>query len=106
MTDAPISQEGGRVNLEDLDVPEPSDGWQETYDPDNPLAMLEKAAAAGETEQGPAAVRAIRAMLAAGADVGVLDAARGFVKRHKLLSSIAPLMRWSAMPAAAGPAEP
>ena len=77
------------MKLDELDVPEPSDGWQETYDPDNPLAMLEKAAAAGETEQGQAAVRAVRAMLAAGADVGVLDAARGFIKRHKLLSSIA-----------------
>jgi hypothetical protein len=76
------------VNLDDLDVITSDDGDPAVYDPENPLALLEKAAAAGEGERGGAAVLAIRAMLAAGADVGTLDAARGFIKRRQLLSTI------------------
>ena len=63
--------------------------WQDTdpdaYDPDNPLALLEKAAAAGETDRAMAAVRAVRCMIAAGVDAGVMAVARDFVKRSNVL---------------------
>ena len=64
--------------------------WQDTdpdaYDPENPLALLEKAAAAGEAERAMAAVRAVRCMTAAGADAGVMAVARDFAKRSKILA--------------------
>jgi hypothetical protein len=64
--------------------------WQDadpdSYDPENPLAMLEKAAAAGESERAMSAVQAVRSMIAAGADAGVMAVARDYVKRAKLLS--------------------
>jgi hypothetical protein len=64
--------------------------WQDAdptaYDPDNPLALLEKAAAAGEDDRAMAAVWAVNSMVAAGADArvdaGVLAVARDYVKRH------------------------
>jgi hypothetical protein len=58
----------------------------DAYDPDNPLALLEKAAAAGEAERAMAAVRAVRCMLAAGADAGVMAVARDLVKRSRVLA--------------------
>lgn len=66
------------MNLEELDV-EPE------YDPASPLAFLEKAATAEEHDRAPLAVRAVRAMLAAGADAGILAEARACVKRTKPL---------------------
>jgi hypothetical protein len=66
------------VNLEELDV-EPE------YDPAAPLSYLEKAAAAPEADRARLAVRAVRAMLATGADIGVLAEARACVKRTKPL---------------------
>lgn len=66
------------MNLEELDV-EPE------YDPAAPLSYLEKAATAPDADRVRLAVRAIRAMLATGADVGVLAEARACVKRTKPL---------------------
>ena len=66
---------GSAVNLEDLDA-------APRYDPDNPLALLEKAAAAETRDRATAAVEAVRSMIAAGADAGVLAVARDFVKRN------------------------
>jgi len=66
------------VNLDELDV-EPA------FDPASPLACLERAAAADPADRTRLAVAAVRAMLAAGADAGVLAEARACVKRHRLL---------------------
>ncbi len=64
--------------------------WQDAdptaYDPDNPLALLEKAAAAGDAERAMTTVRAVRSMIAAGADAGVMAVARDYVKRAKVLA--------------------
>jgi len=64
--------------------------WQDAdptaFDPDNPLALLEKAAAADESERVKQAVRAVRSMLAGGADAGVMAVARDLVKRTRLLA--------------------
>jgi hypothetical protein len=64
--------------------------WQDAdptaYDPDNPLALLEKAAAAEGIERATSAVRAVRSMLAGGADAGVMAVAREFVKNTKVLA--------------------
>jgi hypothetical protein len=64
--------------------------WQDAdstaYDPDNPLALLEKATAAGETDRAKAAVWAVRSMVAGGAPAFVLTVAgRDYVGRAKLL---------------------
>ena len=63
--------------------------WQDAdptaYDPDNPLALLEKAAAAEVDTRAMAAVRAVRSMIAGGADAGVLAVARDLVKRKRLM---------------------
>jgi hypothetical protein len=64
--------------------------WQDAdstaYDPDNPLALLEKAVAAVEDERVKAAVWAVKSMMAAGPDAGVdagiVAVARDYVKRH------------------------
>lgn len=66
------------MNLEELDV-EPA------FDPAYPLAYLEKAAAAAEADRARLAVAAVRAMLTAGTDAGILAEARACVKRHRLL---------------------
>lgn len=66
------------MNLDDLDV-EPG------YDPASPLAFLEKAAAADGSDRTRLAVTAVRALLAAAPDAGVLAEARACVKRHHLL---------------------
>ena len=66
------------MNLDELDV-EPA------FDPASPLAHLEKAAAAEEAGRTRLAVTAVRAMLAVGADAGVLAEARAYVKRHHLM---------------------
>jgi hypothetical protein len=55
------------------------------FDPAAPLDQLRKAAAADPEEQVQLAVAAVRAMLAAGIDAGVLAEARACVKRHRLL---------------------
>ena len=55
------------------------------WDPAEPLVLLEKADASDESERTRLAVRAIRVMLAAGADAGVLAEARAYVKRTRLL---------------------
>ena len=64
--------------------------WQDidpdAYDPDNPLASAGKGGATEETERAMAAVRAVRSMIAAGADAGVMAVARDFVKRTKVLA--------------------
>ncbi len=65
------------MKLEDLDAA--------AYDPDNPLALLEKAAAAETSERAMAAVEAIRSMIAAGVDAGVMAVARDFVKRTRII---------------------
>lgn len=54
------------------------------YDPVSPLAYLEKASSAAADDQVRLAVRAVRAMLEAGADEGVVTEARAYVKRTKL----------------------
>ena len=67
--------------------------WQDAdptaYDPDNPLALLEKAAGQAGVERAKAAVWAVKSMVAAGADAGVdagvLAVAREHVKSEKLL---------------------
>jgi hypothetical protein len=65
--------------------------WQDAdpdaYDPDNPLALLEKAAAAEVDKRAKATVRAIRCMAAGGADAGVMAVARAYAKNHKLLAA-------------------
>jgi hypothetical protein len=62
--------------------------WQDAdptvFDPDNPLALLEKAAAAEAHRRALETVRALKSMVAAEADAGVMLAARDYVKRHKL----------------------
>lgn len=64
--------------------------WQDAdptaYDPDNPLALLEKASAAEVDKRAMAAVRAVRSMIAAEADAGVIAVARDYVKRTKVVS--------------------
>src|SRR5206468_10485250 len=64
--------------------------WQDAdptaYDPDNPLALLEKAAAAGEDERAMAVVWAVRSMVAAGAPHFALDVVgRDYVKRSGVI---------------------
>ena len=68
------------MNLDDLDV-EPA------FDPGSPLAYLEKAAAAEEADRTRLAVAAVRSMIAAGADAGVLAVARDFVKRKRIMAA-------------------
>lgn len=68
--------------------------WQDAdptaYDPDNPLALLEKAAVAEESERAKAAYWAVRSMTEAGADPGVLSVvARDYVKRNLKALSLA-----------------
>lgn len=64
--------------------------WQEpdetAFDPGNPLALLQKALAASEDDRTMSAVWAVRSMIAAGADTGVMAVARDYVKRAKLLA--------------------
>jgi hypothetical protein len=68
-----------------------SDGrdWQDpdetAFDPDNPLALLEKAAAKEGQERTQEAIWALRSMLAAGADQGVIEAAREYAATSKVL---------------------
>jgi hypothetical protein len=62
------------------------DGDPAAYDPDNPLALLEKAARNEGIERAKAAVCAVRSMLAGGADAGVMAVAREFVKSTKVLA--------------------
>jgi hypothetical protein len=63
--------------------------WQDAdptaYDPDNPLTLLEKAAAAEADARVMAAVRAVRSMIAGGADDGVMAVARDLVKRKQIM---------------------
>jgi hypothetical protein len=64
--------------------------WQDAdpgaYDPDNPLALLEKAAAAGESDRATRTVWAVRCMAAGGAPPFILNVvARDYVKRAKLI---------------------
>jgi hypothetical protein len=64
--------------------------WQDAdpdaYDPDNPLALLEKAAAATEEDRAKEAVRAVRSMAAAGAPPFVLMVVgRDYVRQSKLM---------------------
>ena len=63
--------------------------WQEpdetAFDPDNPLALLEKAAGLEGQERTQDAIWALRSMLAAGADQGVIEAARSYVGTSKVL---------------------
>jgi hypothetical protein len=71
--------------------------WQDAdpsaYDPDNPLTLLEKAAAAEADRRAMATVRALRSMIAGGADAGVMAVARDFVKRHRLLAILSDFER-------------
>jgi hypothetical protein len=66
--------------------------WQDAdptaYDPDSPLALLEKAAAAEADRRAMATVWAVRSMIAGGADAGVVAVARDYVKRHRLLTRL------------------
>ena len=64
--------------------------WQDAdptvYDPDNPLALLEKAAASGEDERAKLAAWAVRSMAAGNAPPFILTTvARDYVRRVKLL---------------------
>ena len=68
------------LSLEDLDE-------APGYDPANPLGLLEKAAAAEPNRRAMAAVQAIRAMVAVGADAGVMTVARDYVKRTRLIAT-------------------
>lgn len=64
--------------------------WQDpdptAYDPDNPVALLTRAATAAESERAMRGVWAVNSMLAAGANSTALIVARDFVKRHKVMS--------------------
>ena len=64
--------------------------WQDpdptAYDPDNPLALLEKAAGKQGMERTQEAIWALQSMLAAGADQSVIEAARGYAAASKILS--------------------
>jgi hypothetical protein len=62
-------------------------GVEPEFDPAAPMVCLEKAAAAGTADRVTLAVRAVRAMVAAGADAGVLAEARAYVKRTRLLTA-------------------
>jgi hypothetical protein len=66
------------VNLNDLDI-------EAEYDPANPLAHLEKAAAAAETDRADLVVRAIQAMLESRPGAAIVARARAFVKRARLI---------------------
>jgi hypothetical protein len=62
--------------------------WQDAdptaYDPDNPLALLEKAATAGDDDRAKMAAWAVRSMVAGGAPPFVLTiAGRDYVSRHR-----------------------
>lgn len=63
--------------------------WQDAdpaaYDADDPLALLDKAAAAEPDMRAMAAVRAVRSMIAGGADAGVMAVARDLVKRKRIM---------------------
>jgi hypothetical protein len=63
--------------------------WQwpdpDAWDPDNPLALLQKAATADEGERAQRAIWAVRSMIAAAADAGVMIEAREFVRKSKVL---------------------
>lgn len=65
--------------------------WQDAdptaYDPDNPLALLEKATVADPDTRAMAGVRAVRSMIAGGADAGVMAVARDFVKRKRIMGA-------------------
>jgi hypothetical protein len=55
------------------------------FDPGAPLASLEKAAVADPADRARLAVQAVRAMLTAGVDAGIIAEARACVRRHRLL---------------------
>ena len=63
--------------------------WQDAdptaYDPDDPLALLEKAAGREGMERTQGAIWALQSMLAAGADQSVIEAARGYAATSKVL---------------------
>jgi hypothetical protein len=65
--------------------------WQDpdptAYDPDNPLALLEKAAIAPVSERAMRAAWAVNSMLAAGPNATALTVAKDYVKRHKLIAA-------------------
>jgi hypothetical protein len=64
--------------------------WQDpdptAYDPDNPLALLEKAAGCDAGERAMRAVWAVNSMMAAGANAAALTVARDYVKRTRLVA--------------------
>jgi len=63
--------------------------WQDpdetAFDPDNPLALLEKAAALEGQDRTQEAIWALRSMLAAGADQAVIEVARSYAATSKVL---------------------
>lgn len=65
--------------------------WQDpdptVYDPDNPLALLDRAAAAEPGKRAMQAVWAVQCMLAAGPTAAAITVARDHVKRHRLLAA-------------------
>ena len=77
------------MKLDDLDAPADGAAWQDAepaaYDPDNPLALLEKAAAAEVDVRAMVVVRAVRSMIAGGANAGVMTVAREFLKRKRII---------------------
>jgi hypothetical protein len=68
--------------VSDLDWQDPD---ETAYNPDDPLALLEKAAKEEGQERTQKAIWALRSMLKAGADQGVIEAARGYAGVSKIL---------------------
>ena len=67
--------------------------WQDpdetAFDPDDPLALLKKAAAKEGMERTQDAIWGVQSMLAAGASQGVIEAARAYATGSKLLPAAA-----------------
>ena len=63
------------------------DGDPAAYDPDEPLKLLEKAAAAEPDKRAMQAVWAVQSMLAAEPTAAAVTVAREHVKRHKLMGA-------------------
>jgi hypothetical protein len=65
--------------------------WQDAdptaYDPDNPLALLEKAGTAELAQRAMRAVWAVNSMLAAGANAAAMAVAKDYVKRSRLITA-------------------
>lgn len=70
-----------------MNGPDWQDGDPSAYDPDNPRALAEKAAATPPDERAMKAVWAVRSMLAGEATAGALIAAKDYMKRHKVMTA-------------------